>query len=221
MEKRNKNKKDKKMSAGNPEASLLEESNAPKTGGLFSTHSLKNVINPPKNPFLTEKSPSRSIFALDVSESIQLDKTLIEMERIRNMLTPDSMEKVSKRVQEMVAEEKEEASRQRILIRQSSQEKIMEDAIQAFRSLEQIRELFSPEEFTELTEKASQFVRKEHIERAKQIRLGKLKDSMMNIYESHERIQRTFIQHRDEIQSKQPEKKRARKNSDSSSSSDA
>lgn len=158
---------------------------------------------------------------LSVEDSILFGNALDKIEKIRNMLTQESLEIVTKSAKEIVEEEREEAARQRILIRQSSQEKIMEDAIQAFRSLEHIRELFSPVEFTELTQKASQRVRAEQIERTIQIRNKKLKENIQHIDTSFRKVDEIFKQHRDEIQSKQPEKKRARKNSDPSSSSDA
>lgn len=158
-------------------------------------------------------APTRKI-VLSFEDSTEIKNAFENIERIRNMLTPESMEKVNASVKELIVEETNELSKKRTTLRQTSQERLMKDAIQAFHSLEHIRECISPEEFEELTKRASLIVRKEQIDRAIEIRREKIRSNAKKIKDSVQNMSESFSQHRNElISSQEPERKRLRKNS--------
>ena len=142
-----------------------------------------------------------------------------DFERIRTMLTPDSIERIKEETKNALEMEKQEAAQKRIELRQSSQAKIFEEAKKAFESIERIREFMNPEEFELISKNALDTVREENMQKALRIRYEKLKTNVATISESKKKMDAIFTSHRDEFvgsrEDTEPERKRTRKMSSS------
>lgn len=201
-----------------------------KPSGVFSEVFGKEVST---NPFFGARIGSPSIatktfssenasMLLSHADRDAVVESFKDLERIRMMLTPDSLEKIKEDVQRNMEMEKQEAARQRMEIRQSSQAKILEEAKKAFESIERIREFMNAEEFEIVSKHALDTVREENMQKALRIRYDKLKSNISRISESKQRIDSIFSEHRDEIlairEDGNQERKRSRKMSSSPSS---
>lgn len=159
----------------------------------------------------SEEVKTRRKIAFSSEDAHELEEAFLNIERIRNMLNPSTLERVKKTVQERKKKEDEELAMQRAMLRNTCQEKLLQDAIQAFYSLEQIRELISSEDFNDFTKKASDRVREEQIQRVIKSRYEKFKSNTKKIEESRRKIDETFLEHRDALSGQGPERKRLRK----------
>lgn len=136
------------------------------------------------------------------------------IERIKLMLTEGSIEKINTTVTELIQKESVENTRLQTLILQTSQEKMLQDAIHAFHALEDIRKCISAEEYKKLTDEAHRKVHKEQVDRDAAFCLNTIRTNSQKISNSFKRINDIYIKNRDEILSQEPEKKRVRKNLD-------